>query len=78
MLPVRILKPGGTYMCLSSGIPSEVMKILSNQDFSWLVECIPVVKPVISEVVLKVRVVVVVGQRVGEESRMRRRERKGI
>ncbi|GMH89971.1 hypothetical protein TrVE_jg7054 [Triparma verrucosa] len=46
----RILKPGGIYMCLSSGIPNERMTMLSNQDYSWEVHYFPVPKPVISEV----------------------------
>ncbi|GMH68729.1 hypothetical protein TL16_g04998 [Triparma laevis f. inornata] len=49
----RILKPGGIYMCLSSGIPNERLPMLNNQDYSWDVECVPIAKPVISEVEVK-------------------------
>lgn len=49
----RILKPGGVYMCVSLGIPNERMELLTNQDFSWTVRSLPLIKHVISEVVEK-------------------------
>ncbi|GMH71701.1 hypothetical protein TrRE_jg8614 [Triparma retinervis] len=48
----RILKPGGVYMCVSVGIPSERMPILGNEDFSWSVEFETLSKPASSEAVV--------------------------
>jgi ubiquinone/menaquinone biosynthesis C-methylase UbiE len=45
----RILRPKGVFMCVSTGIPSERLPMLTNQDYSWDVECIPLPKPVVSE-----------------------------
>ena len=49
----RILRSGGVYFCISLGIPAERMSILTNQDYSWTVEKVPLTKPVVSEVVEK-------------------------
>ena len=45
----RILKPGGVYMCVSIGTPSERLPILSNQDFSWSITTETIPKPISSE-----------------------------
>ncbi len=49
----RIIKTGGTYMCISVGIPEQRLTILQNQDLSWDVTVLPLTKPVISEDVEK-------------------------
>ena len=43
----RVLSPGGTFVCISNGLPSVIEKYLTQGGFEWAVEVrhVPKVKP---------------------------------
>jgi len=43
----RVLRPAGKFILVSLSPPSTNLPFLSNEDFSWSVECTELVKPVI-------------------------------